>query len=115
MYLDLNCFSYASTFSSISFFVITSLSITVILTHFSVILFSFACFINKLRYLKKYGKSIIFEIIDNLFVRLAILSFSIFCFSVSTLSRFSIAILFRFSSSSSFSISRSSSSFMIFF
>ena len=106
MYLDLNCFSYESTFSFIYFFIITSLN-------FSVILFYFACFINCLIFSYKCRKSISFGIIDNLFVKLAIVSFSISFSSVSILFRFSLAILFRFFSSFSFSISRFSSSFIL--
>ena len=70
MYLDLNCFSYESTFSFIYFFIITSLN-------YSVILFYLACFINCLIFSYKCRKSISFGIIDNLFVKLAIVSFSI--------------------------------------
>ena len=46
MYLDSNCFSYALTFSSISFFIVTSLIIIVILMHFSETSFPLACFVN---------------------------------------------------------------------
>ena len=91
----------------------TPLNISTILTHFFVILFSFACFINCITFGKKCGKSISFGIIDNFFVKLAIVSFSISCSSISFLSRFSLAILFRFFSSFSFFISRFSSSFIL--
>ena len=99
MYLHLNCFLYASTFLSISFFIITSLSISV------------ACFSNSLTFSRKCDKSISFETKDSLFIKLPIASFSISCSTISILSRFSLAIPFRFFSSFSFSISR----FSIFF
>ena len=44
------------------FFIITSLNISVIRVHFLDTFFYFAYFINKLTYLKKYGKSIYFGI-----------------------------------------------------
>ena len=93
MYLDLNCFAYASIFSSISSFIILSLSIFVILIHFSETFFFclFYQFFN-----------ISFGIIDDLFVKLAISIFS----------RFSFAVLFRVFSSFSFSISVFSSYFI---
>ena len=50
--------------------------------HFSETFFSFACFINWQTYLKKYGKSIYFEIMNNSCVVLAIsLAISISSFS----------------------------------
>ena len=73
IYLDLNCFLHASTFASISFFIITSLSISVILIHFSETYFSFAWFINWQTWFKKYGKCISFGIIST----------ALFIFSVS--------------------------------
>ena len=99
MYLDLNCFAYASIFSSISSFIILSLSIFVILIHFSETFFFclFYQFFN-----------ISFGIIDDLFVKLAI-SIS---YSISIFSRFSFAVLFRVFSSFSFSISVFSSYFI---
>ena len=75
------------------FFIITSLSISVILIHFSGTFFSFACFINCLTFSKKCGKSVFCEIIEN--------------------SRFTLPILFRFYKSFSFSTSRFSSSFIL--
>ena len=75
------------------FFIITSLSISVILIHFSGTFFSFACFINCLTFSKKCSKSVFCEIIEN--------------------SRFTLPILFRFYKSFSFSTSRFSSSFIL--
>ena len=63
MYSDLNCFSLASIFSFVSFFIITSLSISIILIYFSETSFSFAWFFNLQKHPKKYGKSISFGII----------------------------------------------------
>ena len=51
MYFDLNCFSYALTFLSISFFITKSLIIFVIITHFPET-FSFPCFVRWQTYLK---------------------------------------------------------------
>ena len=75
--------------------------------------FSFICFVNCLRFSKTCGKSISFGIIDNFFVKLAIVSFCISCSSISILSRFSLAILFRIFISFSFSISRFSISLIL--
>ena len=101
MYLDLICFAYASIFSSISSFIILSLSIFVILIHFSENFFFclFYQFFN-----------ISFGIIDDLFVKLAISISS----SISIFSRFSFAVLFRVFSSFSFSISVFSILFFLF-
>ena len=46
MYLDSHCFSNALTFSSISFFIVTSLIIIVILIRVSETSFSLASFVN---------------------------------------------------------------------
>ena len=46
MYLDTHCFSHALTFSSISFFIVTSLIIIVILIRVSETSFSLASFVN---------------------------------------------------------------------
>ena len=100
-------------FNLFLFFIITSLNISVILIHFSETSFSFACFINCLTFSVKYGRSILFGIIDNLFVRLAIVSFSISCSSISIIFRFPLAIRFRFFNSFSFSISVFSSYFIL--
>ena len=58
MNLDVNCFSNASTFSSISLFIITSLDISDVLIHFSETVISVACFIKCLTFSKKCGQSI---------------------------------------------------------
>ena len=94
IYSDLNCFSDASTFLSISFFIITSLSISVILIHFSETYCSFVWFINWQTWLKKYGKSISFGIISTV---LFILSVSNSCNSFFVVSSyFSSFLLFIF-------------------
>ena len=94
IYSDLNCFSDASTFLSISFFIITSLSISVILIHFSETYCSFVWFINWQTWLKKYGKSISFGIIST---ALFILSVSNSCNSFFVVSSyFSSFLLFIF-------------------
>ena len=74
--------------------------------------FCCSCLINCLTFSKKCNKSISFEVIDSLLLKLAIVSFYISCSSTSILSRFSFANFLRFFSSFSFSISRFSSSFV---
>ena len=76
MYLDLNYFSHPSTFSSI-FFIFTYLSISVILLYFPETYFSFDCFINCLKFSKKYGKSIFLGNNSYCFILFSIVSF--FC------------------------------------
>ena len=76
-------------------FIIASSSTSFILMHFPGTLFSLPCFIICLTFSEKSYKSISFEIIDNLFAKLAIVSISIPCISVSVLSRISLAILFK--------------------
>ena len=95
MYSDLNCFSYVSTFSYSSFFIIASLKI------FS---FSLACFIVWQTYLKRYDKSISFEII-------AIASF---IFSISNSSNSSFVVSSSISYIALFVLSISSSSVTCF-
>ena len=109
----INSFSYTSTFSSIYFFIIAFLNISIVLIRFTDTLFSFACFANSLTSSKKCGKGIFFETIYNLLVKFAVFwgFFCISCSSISILSRFSLAIVFRSFSSFISSISRFSSSF----
>ena len=95
MYSDLNCFSYVSTFSYSSFFIIASLKI------FS---FSLACFIVWQTHLKRYDKSISFEII-------AIASF---IFSISNSSNSSFVVSSSISYIALFVLSISSSSVTCF-
>ena len=63
MYLDLNCFSYESTFSSISYFIIASLSISTILTHFSENFFRLLVLLIDKHVFKSLFKSISLKII----------------------------------------------------
>ena len=80
------------------FIIITSLSISIVLIHFSKTLSSFSCFLTSLTFSKKCGNSISFKIINILLVKLAIAAFSISPPSTSILSIFSLGILIRLSS-----------------
>ena len=75
MYLDLNCFSYESTFSSVSYFIIASLSISTILTHFSENFFRLLVLLIDKHVLKSLLKSISLQIIT-------IVSFTFFFFQL---------------------------------
>ena len=75
-------------------------------------LFSFACFINCFTFSKKCGMNISFGIIDKLFVKLAVVSFSTSCSFISILSRFSLTTFLDFLVLS-FSSLRFSSSFIL--
>ena len=67
------CIYFINFFIHFFFIIITSLNISVIRIHFLDAFFYFAYFINKLTYLKKYGKSIYFGITICLLNRLLFL------------------------------------------
>ena len=110
---ELSCFSYASTFSSVSFYYYNIFEYFYCSDTFSKTLRSFASFVTSLTFSEKFGDSISFKTINISFIKLATPAFSISSPSTSILSRFSLESPVRFFSSFNISISSFSNFFIL--